>query len=113
MSLYRVVCLVLAASSVMALLPTVNADQEGPYQQSERASNKGQAADTAAGMLLARSISDTAETASKELKKLLSELDVAESRQQALIERHRRATQHGNYQHPELRRLGRPLRQGQ
>lgn len=113
MSLYRVVCLVLAASSVMALPPTVNDDQEGPYQQSERASNKGQAADTAAGMLLAKSISDTAETASKELKKLLSELDVAESRQQALIERHRRATQHGNYQHPELRRLGRPLRQGQ
>lgn len=113
MRAYRIAWFAMAALGLAIKLPNVYADQQSPYGQNGEPSRQGQIAKDAASLLLAKSISETADLTSKKLERLLSELDTAESRQRALLERHRRATQYGNYQHPELRRLHRPMLQGQ
>ena len=113
MKAIRILAVAFFAVGTMITPLKLRAEQQTPYGQSAGASHQEQAVDEAAGILLANSISQTASVAATELEKLLSDLDAAESRQRTLIERHRRAVRHGNYHHPELRRLGQPLLQGQ
>jgi len=60
-----------------------------------------------------RTITDNALQLSNQLEQLVSALEVAESRQRRLLDRHDRLTRYGNFHHPDLPRLREPLLQGQ
>lgn len=102
--------LALAASAGLA---EGRENAESVYEQDRAGVDQQQFVDGMAGHGLAIKIAENAKIASEQLDSLVAELDAAEARQKALIERHRRLTRHGNYRHPGLKRLDQPLHRGQ
>jgi hypothetical protein len=107
------ITLLIFALAASGMLAAPRANPDSPYAQAAYGIDADQLVDEVAAQHLASTIAETARITAEQLQGLLAELDAAEARQKALIERHQRLTRYGDYRHPRLQRLDQPLRQGQ
>lgn len=109
----KMITLLIFALAAFGVLAEPRANPDSPYAQAPYGIDADQLVDEVAAQHLASTISETARITADQMQGLLAELDAAEARQKALIERHQRLTRYGDYRHPRLQRLDQPLRQGQ